>query len=81
MNPTPLFPENDHDSTPKIFWLKLTELALACALAIFSLSKSLSRVWLLETIAVRTLRLASSALGHAPAHTHLEFRADLPVQI
>lgn len=81
MNPIPLFPENNHNATPKVLWLKITVLALHCALALFAVSKSLRRVSFLERAAVRTLRFASCALGHAPAETHLEFRADLPVQI
>lgn len=81
MNPIPFFPERSPRSTPKLFWLKLAELALDCSLALFAVSKSLCRVRLLEWVAVRTLRLASLALGHAPAETLLEFRPDLPVQI
>jgi len=81
MTPIPHFPENDHASTPNLFWLRLTKLVLDCALAIFTLSKSHRGIYPLEVIAVRTLRLACRALGHAPAASHLEFRADLPVQI
>lgn len=80
MAPIPRFLENDNVSTPKIFWLKLTELLLHCAIALFSVSRSRG-LSPLEAPAVQALRLACRALGHAPAQGHIEFRADLPVQI
>ncbi len=65
---------------PKLVWLEVTEIVLKIAADLFVVAERLHFrpcAWL----ATRLLRVAARALGHAPAHPHIEFRADLPVQI
>jgi len=66
---------------PRMAWLELTEIMLNIAHDMFALSKKWKRVSVLEWVGIRLLRLATKALGHAPAEQYVEFRADLPVQI
>lgn len=75
------FPEHSPTAIPKLAWLEFTELLLKIAYDLFAWSKRLHRVAPLEWAAVFLLRSAVRALGHAPADSRLEFRADLPARI
>jgi hypothetical protein len=81
MHGAKLFPDSEMTHFPKQVWLELTEIILNIAYAAFALSKKLHCFGMLEWLGIRLLRLAARALGHAPAEQHVEFRADLPVQI
>ncbi len=68
-------------NVPKLTWIRFTRVALELASALFRVSKKRGRIWPLEACAVGLLRLALRSLGHAPADSYIEFRADLPAEI
>lgn len=81
MHRTPSLPDSSVAFLPNLAWLALTQFVLTLAYRVFALSRKLHHLRLVDWIGIRILRFALRALGHAPAHSNLEFRADLPVQI
>ncbi len=81
MNSANKFPDRAASTVPKLAWLEVTEIILNIASDLFALAQRFPRFTALPWAAIAMLRIALRALGHAPAHSYLEFRADLPVQI
>lgn len=74
-------PEHSSTGVSNLAWLEIAELLLKFAYDLFAWSKRLRGLVPVEWAAVRLLQLAVRALGHAPAETQVEFRADMPVRI
>ena len=81
MKRIPFFPGHASSQVPRLAWLEITHISLHIAYDLFTWSRRLNHFALLEWAAVRVLRFACRALGHAPASSYIEFRADLPAQI
>jgi hypothetical protein len=81
MKSSPVSQAADFHNVPALIWLEPSRFTLGLAFGLFSVSNKLGHSCVLEWAAIRLPGFTHLSLGHAPADSSLELRADLPIEI